>query len=294
MAQHDYHPQRAEKKKQHHPIRAVVTVLLILAALTIGVPKLRLYLAWRDAQQVDAARSTQQEDSGTSGAGSGTESTPAASSAGNTSENANSSAADAGISSPADASAPTDSSADGIDLLMLVNSTHGLPEGYNVELKTLGNGQQIAQVIYPDLQQMFDDARSQGVYPIVASGYRTAEKQQSLMDEKVKSFEDQGYSESDAKKEALKWVNAVGYSEHQSGLAVDINADGVHSAGYQVYNWLADNAWQYGFILRYPDGKTDITGTDYEPWHYRYVGRDAAKEIHNQGVCLEEYLNAVD
>ena len=177
---------------------------------------------------------------------------------------------------------------------MLVNSTHSLPEGYHAELKTLGNGQQIAELIYPDLQQMFDDARSQGVYPIVASGYRTAEKQQSLMDEKVKFFEEQGYSESDARREALKWVNAVGYSEHQSGLAVDINADGVHSAGYQVYNWLADNAWQYGFILRYPEDKTDITGTGYEPWHYRYVGRDAAREIHTQGVCLEEYLNAID
>lgn len=293
MEQNDYRPRRAEKKKRHHPIRVVIIVLLVLAALAFGVPKLRLYLAGRDAQQVDAARSAQQaEDSSTSN----TSSQPisAASGSGSTSESSASSAAETDASSPADASAPTGSSTGGIDLLMLVNSTHSLPEGYHVELKTLGNGQQIADLIYPDLQQMFDDARSQGVYPIVASGYRTAEKQQSLMDEKVKSFVDQGYSGSDAEKEALKWVNAVGYSEHQSGLAVDINADGVHSAGYQVYNWLADNAWQYGFILRYPEGKTDITGTDYEPWHYRYVGRDAAKEIHNQGVCLEEYLNAVD
>lgn len=298
MNQNDYRPRRAEGKKHRHPIRAVIIVLIIMAALAICIPRLRRDPARRDAQQVDAARSAQQEeDSGAASAA--LEPSPAASGSGSPVETSGSgtsdrSAVEAGTSSPADASTPTDGSADGVDLLMLVNSTHSLPEGYHAELKTLDNGQQIAELIYPDLQQMFDDARSQGVYPIVASGYRTAEKQQSLMDEKVKSFEAQGYSESDARREALKWVNAVGYSEHQSGLAVDINADGVHSAGYQVYNWLANNAWQYGFILRYPEDKTDITGTGYEPWHYRYVGRDAAREIHTQGVCLEEYLNAVD
>lgn len=298
MNQNDYRPRRAEGKKHRHPIRAVIIVLIIMAALAICIPRLRRDPARRDAQQVDAARSAQQEeDSGAASAA--LEPSPAASGSGSAVETSGSgtsdrSAVEAGTSSPADASTPTDGSADGVDLLMLVNSTHSLPEGYHAELKTLDNGQQIAELIYPDLQQMFDDARSQGVYPIVASGYRTAEKQQSLMDEKVKSFEAQGYSESDARREALKWVNAVGYSEHQIGLAVDINADGVHSAGYQVYNWLANNAWQYGFILRYPEDKTDITGTGYEPWHYRYVGRDAAREIHTQGVCLEEYLNAVD
>ena len=298
MNQNDYRPRRAEGKKHRHPIRAVIIVLIIMAALAICIPRLRRDPARRDAQQVDAARSAQQEeDSGAASAA--LEPSPAASGSGSAVETSGSgtsdrSAVEAGTSSPADASTPTDGSADGVDLLMLVNSTHSLPEGYHAELKTLDNGQQIAELIYPDLQQMFDDARSQGVYPIVASGYRTAEKQQSLMDEKVKSFEAQGYSESDARREALKWVNAVGYSEHQIGLAVDINADGVHSAGYQVYNWLANNAWQYGFILRYPEDKTEITGTGYEPWHYRYVGRDAAREIHTQGVCLEEYLNAVD
>ena len=100
-------------------------------------------------------------------------------------------------------------------------------------------------------------------------------------------------SQESAQAEALKWVNQVGYSEHQSGLAVDINADGIHSAGYEVYDWLAQNAWQYGFILRYPEDKTDITGTSYEPWHYRYVGVEAAQAITQQGVCLEEYLGAV-
>lgn len=110
------------------------------------------------------------------------------------------------------------------------------------------------------------------------------------MDDKIKEFIDQGESAAQAKKDAKKWVNPVGYSEHQTGLAMDINADGVNSTGEEVYTWLKEHAWEYGFILRYPDGKTDITGTDYEPWHYRYVGKDAAKEIYKKGLCLEEYL----
>ena len=177
-----------------------------------------------------------------------------------------------------------------LDLLMLVNRNNPIPAGYEVELTQLSNGQSVASVIYPALQLMFDDARAQGVYPIVASGFRTAEKQQSLMDEKIQGFLDEGYSEGEAIAEAALWVNAVGESEHQTGLAVDINADGVHSYGWEVYQWLEVNAWQYGFILRYPEGKTNITGTDYEPWHYRYVGPEAAKAIHRSGKCLEEYL----
>ena len=156
--------------------------------------------------------------------------------------------------------------------LILVNWEYKIPKDWKVELTELSNGQSVDSRIYPDLQQMFDDMRAQEVYPVVASGYRTAKKQRELMDDKVDSFLAQGYSRSEAKSEAKKWVADVGYSEHQTGLAVDINADGVNSSGQQVYAWLADNAWKYGFILRYPEDKTEITKTDYEPWHYRYVG----------------------
>ncbi|MBR1781614.1 MAG: M15 family metallopeptidase [Oscillospiraceae bacterium] len=174
--------------------------------------------------------------------------------------------------------------------MLLVNKDNPLPADYSVELITLSNGSQVAAEIYPDLQRMFDDARAQGVYPVVASGFRSAEHQQELMDERIQQYLDQGYSRADAEAEALLWVNPVGTSEHQTGLAVDINADGVHSAGYEVYDWLAENAWQYGFILRYPEDKVSITQTDYEPWHYRYVGVEQARLIYESGLCLEEYL----
>lgn len=101
---------------------------------------------------------------------------------------------------------------------------------------------------------------------------------------------EKGYSESDAKTETERWVAIPGTSEHQLGLGVDINADGINSYGYEVYNWLAQNAYRYGFIYRYPENKVAITGIANEPWHYRYVGVNAATEIYKRGICLEEYL----
>lgn len=172
--------------------------------------------------------------------------------------------------------------------LIWVNSDYAIPENWDIELTELSNGTYVDTRIYPSLQQMFDDMHAQGIYPVVASGYRTAEKQQALLDEKMEEL--QGYSHAEAKTEALKWVAAVGHSEHQTGLAVDINADGVKSYGQQVYDWLEQHAWQYGFILRYPKDKEDLTKTEYEPWHYRYVGVEDAARIHEEGVCLEEYL----
>ena len=175
--------------------------------------------------------------------------------------------------------------------LLLVNRDSPLPDGYQVELTHLSNGQSVDKRIYPALQAMFDAARAQGVYPVVASGFRTAEKQQSLLDEKIAAFEAQGDSPAQARENAEGWVALPGTSEHQTGLAVDINADGIHSAGREVYRWLDQNAYRYGFILRYPSDKTGITGISNEPWHYRYVGVTAAAEIRRQNLCLEEYLN---
>lgn len=178
--------------------------------------------------------------------------------------------------------------------LTLVNKWHKIPRGYDVELTELSNGQSVDSRIYPSLQKMFDAARADGVYPVVAAGYRTADEQQQMMDEKVAELQEDGYTKKAAKEEAKNWVAVKGYSEHQLGLAVDINADGVHSKGTEVYSWLAKNAYQYGFILRYPEDKESITGTEYEPWHYRYVGVSAAADMKESGQCLEEYLGEVE
>lgn len=174
--------------------------------------------------------------------------------------------------------------------LILVNKDHTLPEDYEADLVTLSNGERVDKKIYEPLQQMFDDMRKDGIYPIVASGYRTWEEQQEIMDEKIEEYQEQGYSESEAKKKAEEWVAIPGTSEHQLGLAVDINADGINSYGDEVYDWLLENSYKYGFIKRYPEDKTNITGIINEPWHYRYVGEEAAAVIKENNLCLEEYL----
>lgn len=178
--------------------------------------------------------------------------------------------------------------------LILVNRNSYIPDDYKVELTELSNGEKVDSRIYPELQEMFNDARAQGYGLFVREGYRTQEEQQQLLDEKIEAYENEGKSKSEAKKLAEQWVAIPGTSEHQLGIAVDINADTTKSSSDDVYSWLAKNAHKYGFIKRYPSDKTDITGVINEPWHYRYVGKEAALEIYSQGMCLEEYIDTLE
>lgn len=179
--------------------------------------------------------------------------------------------------------------------LILVNPWNPLPDDFSVTLTELINGHYIDQRAYPDLQDMMDDARAAGLDPLICSSYRTTEDQKALYDNRVSRFLAEGYTQEEAQTKAAKWVAVPGTSEHQTGLAIDIVA-----TSYQLLDesqkqtaeqqWLMENSYKYGFILRYPSDKSDITGIYYEPWHYRYVGKEAALEIYEQGICLEEYL----
>lgn len=178
--------------------------------------------------------------------------------------------------------------------LIMVNSKNAVPDDYSIELTQLANGISVDSRIYPDLQKMFDDMREQGVYPVVSEGYRTNEQQQNMMTQKINGFIDEGYSKKTARELAEKLVAEAGKSEHELGIALDINADADFSSDEDVYDWLAENAYRYGFILRYPSDKENITGIDYEPWHYRYVGAESALQIYSQQITLEEFLNATE
>lgn len=169
--------------------------------------------------------------------------------------------------------------------LRLVNRDHPLPESYELNLVEVPGGQMVDERIYEPLMELLNAATAENLGPIVVAGYRTWEKQQSLMDAKIAEYLAQGYSEEDAVALAERWVSIPGHSEHQLGIAVDING-----SIYEIYAWLAAHSWEYGFIQRYPAGKTDITGCQEEPWHYRYVGVEAAAAIYESGLCLEEYL----
>ncbi len=183
--------------------------------------------------------------------------------------------------------------------MLLVNPWNYIPEDFSVELTQLKNGQAIDERAYPDLQEMMDDMRAEGLSPLICSSYRTNKKQQTLYNNKVNEYLAQGYSQEKAEEEAGKWVAVPGTSEHQLGLAVDIVDTNNQMLDEKqedtaVQKWLMKNSWKYGFILRYPSDKSDITGIYYEPWHYRYVGKEAAKEIYEKGICFEEYLQELN
>ena len=180
--------------------------------------------------------------------------------------------------------------------LILVNKKYPMPENYEVKVKDIGGGHKIDERAYDDFTEMMNDAKKAGYSPIVCSSYRTMEKQKNLFNKEIQNHKNNGMNEQAAVAEASKWVAVPGTSEHQCGLALDIV-----SKQYQILDkkqedtpeqkWLMENSYKYGFILRYPSDKADITQISYEPWHYRYVGKKAAKEIFERKICLEEYLN---
>lgn len=176
--------------------------------------------------------------------------------------------------------------------LMVVNSNYRVPENYETEFVTLSCGEKVDKKIYPDLQAMFDDALKDGVDLAVRSGYRSEEEQKTLFINKIAEFRSNGLKKNEAKEKALQWVAFPGTSEHQLGFAVDINAEN-STIDEKAYIWLSENAHIYGFILRYPEDKSEITGISYEPWHFRYVGKSHAKKIYEQGLCLEEYVELI-
>lgn len=179
--------------------------------------------------------------------------------------------------------------------LQLVNAENTVPDNYKVDLVVLRNGQSVDRRIYEDLQEMMDDARANGLSPLICSSYRSHEEQMGLFNAEISKYMAQGYSEEEAREKAAQWVAIPGTSEHELGLAVDIV-----SMDHQMLDasqeqtpeqqWLIANSYKYGFILRYPSDKSELTGISYEPWHYRYVGKEVAQAITEQDLCLEEYL----
>lgn len=179
--------------------------------------------------------------------------------------------------------------------LVLVNDWHPMEEGYVPKLADVGNGHQVDERIADALNQMLKDAKKAGLNPMICSSYRTVEYQQKLYEEYMGNAIKRGKSYWEALKETKDSTAYPGRSEHNLGLAVDIVSSSYAQLDKKQENtpeakWLAENCYKYGFILRYPNGKTDITGIIYEPWHYRYVGVEDATKITEMGVTLEEYL----
>ena len=178
--------------------------------------------------------------------------------------------------------------------VVLVNPWNFVPEEYEATIVTV-YGMKMADVCKKPLQRMLADCEAAGYNAVVVSAYRTHEYQEGLFERRIQRFIDQGLSREDAEREAAKRVAFPGTSEHELGLALDIVDESYQNLNERqettpAQKWLMANAWRYGFILRYPNGTTEHTGIIYEPWHYRYVGKELAQELHDSGLCLEEYL----
>lgn len=182
--------------------------------------------------------------------------------------------------------------------LILINKKHHIPDDYDFELSTIKGAIKSDVRVTRHVLDMIRGAEEDGVKLYICSPYRDMEKQEKLFDKKVKSYLRKGYEFDEAYELASQTVAIPGTSEHQVGLAFDFITDGytILEAGFaetEAGMWLRENAADYGFILRYPENKEAITEIEFEPWHYRYVGVDAAHEIMDRGLCLEEYVSEI-
>ena len=205
-------------------------------------------------------------------------------------------------SQPADSTPPDASSAAPVETIprdewymVLANRSSVLPGDFTVaETATVGEAVVDARIAEA-LRQMVNDAAATGVKLKPTNGYRSIARQQELWDARVKTLMEGGLSQADAETKAIDYTSAPGTSDHNTGLGLDIVSEDhpAKDAGFAetaAAQWLAEHAADYGFILRYPSDKTEATGMDYEPWHYRYVGSEQAHKIKESGLCLEEYL----
>ena len=218
------------------------------------------------------------------------------------------------ISSPSeDSESDTNSSVssaseafDGIDKtdwrLKLVNSVNKLDGDYEVKLAEVTGGYQMDARMVDDMKAMLAAAKADGYNLQICSAYRSTERSRVLYNNQIAKFKNAGYTNENAAIEAAKWVAPPGTSEHNTGLSADIVSNTYFSRHaeldhvfetYKEFTWLYEHCAEYGFILRFPKDKQEITGITYEPWHYRYVGKENAKKIMDAKICLEEYLGEV-
>lgn len=180
--------------------------------------------------------------------------------------------------------------------LILVNKQNYIPEDYNPKLSAINGSLMADERIIGDIYDMLNAASNDGVNLMICSAYRSGDRQKMLFRNKLNKLMGKGYSYLESYKEGSMSVTPPGTSEHQLGLALDILTGSYTAmddgfADTEAGKWLKKNCAKYGFILRYPKGKEKITGIIFEPWHFRYVGKEYAELITEKGICLEEFLN---
>ena len=187
-------------------------------------------------------------------------------------------------------------------LMILVNHTNKMPDDYAFDTKECGSATSVnktLQTVACDaFLEMQKAAAADGVTIWMQSGYRSVAYQTKLYEKKTQYYRDKGFDEATAREKAAAIVNPPGYSEHNCGLAADLNSP-EHTGldeGFEntaAFRWLCQHAGEYGFILRYPKGAEEKTEITYKPWHWRYVGAENAAKINASGLCFEDYIAAL-
>ena len=275
-------------------MRGIVCLLALLAGGLLAASLLpeNVQMIQREQSLAEVSRPAPEEASSSS-PGETSSSSPGETSSSSPGEVPPSSSEEAPVAEPSEPAPPPPKERvlppveEGEWMLRLVNWANPLPMDFAPEYEEVQNRFVLDKRIAAVARQMIADAQAEGVILVVNSAYRPYYSQQLVYDNRFQAYLEQGKSEEEARYLTDSFVAAPGCSEHQLGLAMDIVAAGKDEVSQ---GWLAANAPDYGFILRYPKDKTHITHTAYESWHYRYVGVAAAREITAQGLCLEEYL----
>ena len=290
-----YHPRRKltraeiHRRRRNRAIRRI-TGLVLVVCVVVGIVSF-LLTRHNSVPSASAASSTDVPASSTTPAANTAVSSVAASEPENT--------------APTNALGLTAAEAQAIlndPLMILVNHTNKMPDNYTFDTKECGSSTSVnktLQTVACDaFLEMQKAAAADGVTVWMQSGYRSVKYQTNLYEKKTQYYRDQGYDEATAKEKAAAIVNPPGYSEHNCGLAADLNSP-EHTGldeGFEntaAFRWLCEHAGEYGFILRYPKGAEDKTEITYEPWHWRYVGTENAARINASGLCFEDYIAAV-
>lgn len=176
--------------------------------------------------------------------------------------------------------------------VILVNANNPVSDDYTFELSSLDETRKFDSRAIDELKMLIEDCRRETGGCIWAqSTYRDRNTQKTVFEQKVQEYINSGKSREEAEKLTVTSISRPGTSEHEIGLAVDFNYAKTNFENTSVFKWLMEHAHEYGFILRYPDGKQSITKVKYEPWHFRYVGKEHAQVIKSKEFCLEEYID---
>lgn len=177
----------------------------------------------------------------------------------------------------------------------LVNEDNPLPSDFEIETAEIYDEREVDKRIAPYLVEMLAAAKADGIHLKVQSAYRSVAYQEMLYEMSIERFMEKDMTREEATAATAKELAFPGTSEHNAGLAVDLNTRDSWELTESFENtpefkWLKVNSYKYGFILRYPEDKVDITGIIYEPWHYRFIGVHHATKLTESGLCLEEYI----